>query len=378
MLRPELSFFYPRGRTHASKFGSAGTYKPTKMKICFIMYPWEKIDPEDDSTLRLIHECAQRAHTVALCTLNNLTIRESVTSAFCDVLTKDSRPSEKISTFYSKATFRRSQLPLAGFDAIIMRANPPLDTFALNFLDSVRADTFIMNDIDGLRIANNKLYTASFQDTISEFIPATYVSKNREYLERIFRESESDRMILKPLDGFGGRGVIVLEKSAQQSFSSLLEFYIGGDESGAGSNYVILQEYVHGAEAGDVRILMLNGDPIGAMRRVPALGDIRSNVHAGGTVVKHKLSAQEKKLCKYIGPKLIRDGLYFAGIDVIGEKLIEVNVLSPGGIMRINKLNRTKLQQRIIDFVENVINAKELVTNRKNQFRQVIEDADAV
>jgi glutathione synthase len=348
------------------------------MKVCFIMSPWDKISPEDDSTLRLIHECAQRAHTVALCTLNNLTIRESVAIAFCDVLKKDSPPSEKITTFYSKAAFRRSQLPLAGFDAIIMRANPPLDTFALNFLDSVRADTFIMNDIDGLRIANNKLYTASFQDTVGEYIPATHVSKNREYLERIFREAESDKMILKPLDGFGGRGVIVLEKSAQQSFSSLLEFYIGGDESGKGSNYVILQEYVHGAEAGDVRILMLNGDPIGAMRRVPSPGDIRSNVHAGGTVIKHKLSTQEKKLCKYIGPKLVRDGLYFTGIDVIGEKLIEVNVLSPGGIMRINKLNRAKIQQRVIDFVENVINAKEQVMKRKNQFRQVIEDADAL
>lgn len=90
------------------------------------------------------------------------------------------------------------------------------------------------------------------------------------------------------------------------------------------------------------------------MKRVPAANDVRSNVHAGGTVVKHKLTAQEKKLCKYIGPKLVRDGLYFTGIDVIGGKLIEVNVLSPGGITRINKLNRAKLQQDVIDFVENI------------------------
>ncbi|WP_371187583.1 glutathione synthase [Thalassotalea maritima] len=348
------------------------------MKICFIMYPWERVEPESDSTLRLIHECVRRGHTVALATVNNLTIRDSVASAFCDVFLKKVKAPENIVSFYKNSQFKRVQLPLAGFDAIIMRANPPLDTLALNFLDSVRGDTFIMNDLDGLRIANNKVYTASFQDTESEFIPATHVSKNREYLERIFEESQSDKMILKPLDGYGGRGVIVLEKSAQQSFRSLLDFYIGGDEHGKGSNYVILQDYVEGAHEGDVRILMLNGEPIGAMKRIPAANDVRSNVHAGGAVVKHRLTAQEKKLCKYIGPKLVRDGLYFTGIDVIGGKLIEVNVLSPGGIVRINKLNRVKLQAQVIDFVESVVHAKELVMSRKSQFRQVIEDANAV
>ena len=341
------------------------------------MYPWERIDPETDSTIRLIHECALRGHTVAISTVNKLTIRDSTASAFCEVVIK-SKVTDNIPSFYKKVEFRQSLLPLAGFDVIFMRANPPLDALALNFLDSVRGDTFIINDIDGLRMANNKLYTASFQDSASEFIPATHVSKSRDYLERIFKESESDKMILKPLDGYGGRGVIVLEKSAKQSFSSLLDFYIGGDESGKGGNYVILQDYVHGADKGDVRILMLNGEPIGAMKRVPASNEIRSNIHAGGTVVKHKLTAHEKKLCKYIGPKLVRDGLFFTGIDVIGDKLIEVNVLSPGGIMRINKLNRLKLQQQVIDFAESVVNAKDLAVTRKSQFRQLIEDADAV
>ena len=348
------------------------------MKICFIMYPWQKVKPESDSTIRMVHECVRRGHTVAITTIHNLTIRNSVASAFCDVFKKNKNSSQVITTFYRKAEFRRTQLPLAGFDAIIMRSNPPLDSLSLNFLDSVRSHTFIMNDIDGLRIANNKLYTASFQDTEGEFIPATHVSKNKEYLERIFAESESDRMILKPLDGFGGRGVIVLEKRARQNFRSLLEFYIGGDETGKGSNYVILQDYVPGAEEGDIRILLLNGEPIGAMRRIPDSNDVRSNVHAGGTVVKHRLTSHEKELCKYIGPKLVRDGLYLTGVDVINGKLIEVNVLSPGGISRINKLNRVQLQQKIIDFVENVVNTKELLMRRKNQFRKVIEDAALV
>lgn len=347
------------------------------MKICFIMYPWERVEPETDSTIRLVHEAAARGHTVAITTPSALTIRGSVASAFCDVLKRDQALSKSMPTFYRKAEFKKKALPLSGFDCIFMRANPPLDTLALNFLDSVRNHTFIMNDIDGLRIANNKLYTASFDDPANEFIPVTHVSKNREYLERILEESESEKMILKPLDGYGGQGVIVLEKSARHNVRSLLDFYINSS-GGKNGNYVILQDYVEGAEQGDVRILMLNGEPIGAMRRKPAQGETRSNIHAGGEAVKHTLSPQEKKLCRFVGPKLVRDGLFFAGIDVINGKLIEVNVLSPGGIMRINHLNRTKLQKRVIDFIENVVNTQEMMLRRKSEFRKVIEDADAV
>ncbi len=338
------------------------------------MYPWERIDPEFDSTLRLIHEAAVRGLTVAVTTPNNLTIRDSVAYAFCNVLKKTEKISNSIPTFYKNADFKRCKLPLAGFDAIVMRANPPLDTTALNFLDSVRNDVFIMNDIDGLRIANNKLYPASFSGDAARFIPVTHVSKSRDYLEQVLEESSTEKMIMKPLNGFGGQGVIVVEKSAQQSFRSLLEFYIGTEQD----NYVILQEYVEGANEGDVRILMLNGEPIGAMKRVPSGKDVRSNIHAGGQEVKHQLTKEEKALCKALGPQLVRDGLYLVGLDVINGKLIEVNVLSPGGITRINKLNRVKLQKNVLDFIENVVSARELVIERKNIFRKVIEDAEAV
>ena len=344
------------------------------MKICFVMYPWDRIVPENDSTLRLIHEAALRNITVAVTTPNNLTIRESVAYAFCNVLKKSDKISSNIPSFYKLAEFKRCKLPLGGFDAIVMRANPPLDTTALNFLDSVRNDVFIMNDIDGLRIANNKLYPASFSGEAARFIPKTHVSKSQEYLEQVLEESETEKMIMKPLNGFGGQGVIVVEKNAPQNFRSLLEFYIGGEQG----NYVILQEYVEGAHEGDVRIMLLNGEPIGAMRRVPSGSDIRSNIHAGGKEVKHTLTKEEKLLCKALGPQLVRDGLYLVGLDVINGKLIEVNVLSPGGITRINKLNRTKLQKPIIDFIENVVSARELVIERKNSFRKVIEDAEAI
>lgn len=347
------------------------------MNICFLMYSWHKIEAETDSSIRLIHECVSRGHTVALATINNLTMRDTVASIFCQVFKKQAKVPPNIRTFYNKSEFRKSLLPLAGFDCIFMRSEPPLNPIALNFLDSVRDQVFIMNDIDGLRIANNKLYTASFDDPGNRFIPATHVSKTPEYLEAVLQESKADKMIMKPLDGFGGKGVILVEKHAQASVHSLLEFYINSKD-GEGGNYVILQDYIEGAENGDVRILMLNGEPIGAMRRVPATGDIRSNVHAGGQVLKHALSKDEKALCKHIGTKLVRDGLFFVGIDVINGKLIEVNVMSPGGIMRINRLNRTKLQVQIIDFIESVVNAKNTIASRKTEYKQVIEDANAI
>lgn len=344
------------------------------MKICFLMYPWERVKPDTDSTLRLIHEAACRRHTVALTTTNGLTIRDSVAHAFCNVLKKREKISTGVPTFYKQAEFKRSKLPLAGFDAIVMRSNPPLDPIALNFLDSVRNDVFIMNDLDGLRVANNKLYPASFSGEAAQFIPATHVSKSQDYLEQVLLESPTDKMIMKPLNGFGGHGVIVVEKNAPQNFRSLLDFYTGG---GSG-NYVILQEYVEGAEKGDVRILMLNGEPIGAMRRVPSGDDPRSNIAAGGSEVKHSLTGEEKALCRALGPQLVRNGLYFVGLDVIGGKLIEANVLSPGGITRINKLNRVKLQKNVLDFIEHVVSARDLVEERKNSFRKVIEDAEAL
>ncbi|PWI32512.1 glutathione synthase [Vibrio albus] len=343
------------------------------MHICFIMYPWEKVTPDTDTTLRLVHECAARGHTVAITTTSGLTIRDSIVYGFCQVIKKGQKISDNIPRFYRQAEFQKRRLPMAGFDVIFMRANPPLDNLALNFLDSIKNDTLIVNDIEGLRMANNKLYTASMEGVASEYIPATHVSKNRDYLQRVLEESSSEKMILKPLNGFGGHGVIVIEKSARQNFRSLLDFYIGtGDQS----NYVILQDYIEGAEEGDKRILMLNGEPIGAMKRVPAKDEFRSNVHAGGTVVRHSITKEERRLCVAIGPKLVRDGLYFTGLDVIGNKLVEVNVLSPGGIMRINKLNRVRLQRHVVDFVENIVTSKDFVLQRKNAFRRAVEDAN--
>ncbi|MFD2541405.1 glutathione synthase [Lacinutrix gracilariae] len=345
------------------------------MNVCFIMYPWEEIDAENDTSLSLIKECAKRGHGVAMCTPANLTIRDSVTSAFCNVIGRMEKVPNSLKAFYNKAVLREEMLPLAGFDAIFFRANPPLDPIMLNFLDSVKDDVFIINSIEGMREANNKLYTAAFGDAHSNIIPNTHVSKNKNYLVKQIKESKADKMIIKPLNGFGGSGVILIEKSAMNNINSLLDFYI--NSSDGSSNYVILQDYIEGADQGDVRILLLNGEPVGAMKRIPGNEDHRSNVSAGGTIAKHTLTKAEKALCKQIGPKLVKDGLYFVGIDVIGGKLVEVNVMSPGGITYINKVYKSKIkvEERVIDFLESKVLDKLQAFDRRSRLRKTVEEA---
>lgn len=344
------------------------------MNICFLMYPWESIEfPERDTSIALIHECAKRGHGVAVCTPANLTIRNSVTSAFCTILGRMEKVPASLKSYHKKVKTREEMLPLAGFDVIFMRAEPPLDPLMLNFLDSIEDDVFVLNSVQGMRVANNKLYTAVFEDVNNDIIPVTHVSKNKEYLIKMIEESPSDKMILKPLNGFGGSGVILIEKSAMGNINSLLDFYIS--KSDGKSDYVILQEYIEGADKGDVRILLLNGKPIGAMKRVPGEKDHRSNVSVGGSIEKHKLTAQEKKICEKIGPKLVKDGLYFVGIDVIGGKLVEVNVMSPGGITYMNKVYKVKAQEKVIDFIESKVLERNAAFRKKTDLKRQVDEA---
>jgi glutathione synthase len=204
---------------------------------------------------------------------------------------------------------------------MIIRKDPPINPLVLNFLDAIKDEVVMINDVDGIRKANNKLYTTTFHDPNNTYLPITHVSGSKKFTNRTIDESDAEKMILKPLDGSGGRGVIVLEKNAKSNINSLLDFYI--DDSG--DNYVILQEYIEGAEAGDVRVLMLNGKFIGAYNRKPADGELRANIQTGGTAHKYQMTESQIKVCKKVGTKLIADGLYFVGLDMIGDKILEVS-----------------------------------------------------
>ena len=341
------------------------------MNIGFVMNSWSELSPETDSTLRIIHEAVARGHHVGLLNPRNLTLRDNVTYGLFSMVDKMERVPDRIGSFYSRVNLKKQRLPVKGFDLVILRKNPPVDLLMLNFLDSVKDDTLIINTVDGLRMANNKLYLTTFEDS-HQYIPETYVSKDKDYLLDVIRDSKQDRFILKPLDGSGGSGVIVLEKSAMSNVKSLLDFYIG--ENGL-KKYVILQEFVQSHDGGDVRVMMLNGEAIGAMRRVPQSDEFRTNVHTGARVEKHQLTKREKEICRIVGPKLVRDGLSLAGIDLLGEKLIEVNVLSPGGIVNINRLNKTRLERPIMDFFEETHRRRESAFLRKMAYKREVSDA---
>lgn len=324
------------------------------MHIGFIIADWETIEPTKSSTLAIIRECLLRKYKVSILYTNNLTVRNNVVHGLIETIVDIPKIPDNISAFYKKVTFTKKLTPLHAFDCIMIRKDPPINPLVLNFLDAIKDEVVMVNDVDGIRKANNKLYTTTFHDPHNSYLPITHVSGSKKFINKTIDESDQEKMILKPLDGSGGRGVIVLEKNAKSNINSLLDFYI--DETG--DNYVILQEYIEGAEEGDVRVLMLNGKAIGAYNRKPATGEIRANIQAGGSAHKYTLTESQKRVCKKVGTKLISDGLYFVGLDMIGDKILEVNVLNPGGITNINKLEKVKLQKLVVDFLEEKVDEK--------------------
>jgi len=324
------------------------------MHIGFIIASWDSIEPTSSSTLTIIQECLKRNHKVSIMYTNNLTVRNNIVHGFIETINDIDKIPENITTFYKKITFDKKMKALHVFDCLMIRKDPPINPLVFNFLDAIKDDVVILNDVDGIRKANNKLYTTTFHDPHNTYLPITHVSGSKKFINRTIDESEAEKMILKPLDGSGGRGVIVLEKNARENINSLLDFYIDDD----GDNYVILQEFIEGADEGDVRVMMLNGKFIGAYNRKPAVGEIRANIQQGGTAHKYILTESQKKICKKVGTKLLADGLFFVGLDMIGDKILEVNVLNPGGITNINKLDKLKLHKQVVDFIEEKVDEK--------------------
>jgi glutathione synthase len=206
----------------------------------------------------------------------------------------------------------------------------------------------MINSTGGQILGNSKLYTLNFPD----IIPVTHVSRDPNRLKKII-DDFGGAMVIKPLQRFGGEGVIKVSTKDQENLNSLINYYVKGYENYPEREPIMVQEFMEIVKKdGDIRILLLNGEILGAMRRKPQEGDFRTNVHAGAHVSKHEVTDREKDICRTIKDRLVKDGLYFVGIDVIGDKLVEINCVSPGGIPRINRLDNTKLEVKVIDFVE--------------------------
>jgi glutathione synthase len=233
-------------------------------------------------------------------------------------------------------------------DALFLRKDPPLNYQVMEFLGPVSNKIFIINSITGQILGNSKLYALNFPD----IIPETHVSRDPHRLNKIINNF-GGAMVVKPLQRYGGEGVIKVSDRDHENLISLINYYVKAYQPYPEREPIMVQEYLEVVKhEGDIRILLLNGEILGAMRRKPLPGEFRTNIHAGAKTFKHKVTAGEKEICDIIKDQLVKDGLYFVGIDVIGDKLVEVNCVSPGGIPRINQLNKVKLELKVIDFIE--------------------------
>jgi glutathione synthase len=159
-------------------------------------------------------------------------------------------------------------------------------------------------------------------------------------------EEQGGQMVVKPLDGHGGEGVFVVTRD-DRNLNAILETVTGFE-----SRPVMGQRYIPEIRNGDKRLVMLDGEPLGCMLRVPRADEHRGNIHVGGNCVKAELTARDREICAALKPRLQHDGLYFVGLDIIGDYLTEVNVTSPTGVQEIDRLNNTNLEAKVIDFVE--------------------------
>lgn len=309
------------------------------LRFAFIMDPIQNVLIDKDTTFVFMLEAQARGHEVHYLEMEDLFIERARAMG-------RTRRIEVRREYRNHFTFHGEAVtPLGAFDAIFMRKDPPFDIpylHATQLLDlAQQAGAFVLNDPAGLRAANEKLYALHF----STVIPPTLVSHSPQRLKH-FLEELGGEMIIKPIDGHGGSGVFYIHRE-DRNVNSLLE-----TATREGREAIIAQQYLPEIRQGDKRLIVLNGAPLGGTLRVPRADEHRGNIHVGGTCIKAEVTPRDREICRLLGPRLRQDGLYFVGLDIIGDYLTEVNVTSPTGIQEINALNNVRLEAQVLDFVE--------------------------
>lgn len=209
-----------------------------------------------------------------------------------------------------------------------------------------RDGVLVLNDPDSLARATNKMYFQYFPESVR---PATIITRSMDDVQNFYKD-HNKHIILKPLQGSGGKNVFMVDKDAK-NLNQIVEA-IGRD------GYIVVQEYLPKAKKGDVRLFLLDGKPItidgkvAAIHRSQASGDIRSNVHQGGSVSMPKITKKTMDIVDTVAPKLIKDGMFFVGLDIVGDKVMEVNVFSPGGLGHSSRLNDVNYFEAVVKAIE--------------------------
>jgi glutathione synthase len=307
------------------------------MKVAFQMDPIGSVDFEADSTFRLAEEAQARGHELWHYTPDCLSFREGHVVARAQLLTV-----QRVKGDHAQLG-ETADLDLAEVDAVWLRQDPPFDMGYItttHILDRLKGRTLVVNEPFWVRNSPEKLLVLDFPD----LTPPTTIARDIGVL-RDFKQRHGD-IILKPLYGNGGAGVFRLDPN-DRNLASLHELF-----TSMSREPLIVQKFLPDVSAGDKRIILVDGEPAGAINRVPAAGETRSNMHVGGRAEKSGLTEREREICAAIGPRLREMGQVFVGIDVIGGWLTEINVTSPTGIQELERFDGTNVAGMIWDAVE--------------------------
>ena len=305
------------------------------INIGFQMDPLESLSLEDDTTLAIIEECLSKNYNIWHFLPKDVSYINGEVMASSKIileLNRDIQPSFKTSDLIRKN--------LKELDLIFLRQDPPFDmsyitsTFLLEYIED---EVKIINKPSEVRNAPEKLFLNRWKN----LTPETIITRNISEINS-FRKKHKN-IILKPLYGNGGNGIFFLGEK-DKNFNSLIEIFLDTHPE-----QFILQEYLKNIKFGDKRIILINGKPEGAINRIPSEKDIRANLHVGGEAAKTVISNKEMEICESIGPELIQRGLLLVGIDIIGNKLTEINVTSPTGFREIQKFSNINLAKKLID-----------------------------
>jgi glutathione synthase len=307
------------------------------LTIAIQMDPIEKIDISGDSTFALALEAQARGHALLYYGPRALTFNNGAVTA-------RARPLSVRATKGDHFTVGESSVyDLSRADVILMRQDPPFDMAyitATHILERLHPKTLVVNDPAQVRNAPEKLFVTEFKD----LMPPTLITSDRAEIDA-FRAEHKD-IILKPLYGNGGAGVFRVRPD-DENLGALMEMFTAFYREP-----VIAQRYLPEVRQGDKRIILVDGAFAGAVNRVPAAGEARSNMHVGGRPEATALTPREKDICAALGPKLKERGLIFAGIDVIGNYLTEINVTSPTGIQEVKRFGGADIAAMIWDAIE--------------------------
>jgi glutathione synthase len=307
------------------------------LSVAIQMDPIERIDIAGDSTFALALEGQVRGHKLLYYGTRDLTFRDGAVTARTFPLSV--RPT-KGDHFTLGAPARTD---LSTLDVVLMRQDPPFDMSyitATHVLERIHPKTLVVNDPFHVRNAPEKIFVTEFKS----LMPPTLITSDREEIKS-FRAEHKD-IILKPLYGNGGAGVFRV-KADDENLGSMLEMFTAFYREP-----VIVQRYLPEVRKGDKRIILVDGKAAGAINRVPAAGEARSNMHVGGKAEASTLTKREEEICATIGPELKKRGLIFTGIDVIGDYLTEINVTSPTGIQEIKRFGGANIAALIWDVIE--------------------------